>query len=64
MVLNLGFERAVKRMDVDRGVGDLFAQPRLRAPDFRLARQERENRSGVAPQCPLYGLRNLHVDRL
>ncbi len=41
-----------------------FAQPRLDAADFRGARQEGEDRSGVGPQRPCDRIRDLRFDRL
>ena len=63
-VLRLGIERTVKRKNVDRRIGDAFAQSAFGAADFAGARQEGEDRSGFGAQRPQHRVGNLGLDRL
>ena len=61
-VLGLRVERAVQRHDVDGGIGDDLLERRLGAADFRLARQERQDRAGIGAQRPRHRVGDLPLD--
>ena len=62
-ILQVGFQRAVERHDVDRGIGGALAQQRLGAADLGGARKKDQQRAGVGPQRPHHRLRDLPLDR-
>ena len=62
-VLRRRVERAVKRHDVDRRIGDALAQLGLGAADLGRARQERQHRSGLGADRLHDGVDHLPLDR-
>jgi hypothetical protein len=61
-VLRLHVHRAIKGGKRDRRIADAFLQPLLDPPDFALARQECQDRTGFRPQHPYHRVRHLILD--
>ena len=61
-VLRARVHRAVKGSNHNRRIVDAFLQPFFDPPDLALARQERQDRTGLRPQGPHHRVRHLILD--